>query len=124
MDDVDKYRTVLGGEGQYTATKHMINTRAGLQQALINKEHLIYTTQMSACRTKHLVDGYRLFVYLLDYSVVEISLGTSTCGKDIREAHNIEKMLLAGTFGQANIDEEGARLTKIFDEIVADQNKR
>ena len=65
-------------------------------------EDRIDTVQPHFCNTTYLVKGYRIFVHMLDDEVVEMKLEyINNCAKEIRVAHNLEKMLLCNCFGKA-----------------------
>lgn len=70
--------------------------------SLQNENPIVHTTQPHFCSTRRFEEGYRLFVHLIDSSVVEIKLGTNECtGREIKQTHNLEKLLLANEFGKA-----------------------
>lgn len=80
-------------------------TLASTEEALYNDCDRVDTTQTHVCSTKWLVKGYRIFVHMLNGEVVEMKLGQiGNDNREIRVAHNLEKMLLAGCFGEATID--------------------
>lgn len=63
------------------------------------------TVQPHVCSTYWLQQGYRIFTHMLDGETVEMKLGKiGDNPKEIRVAHNLEKMLLANCFGLATRD--------------------
>lgn len=77
-------------------------TFEGTELALNNMNDRVDTVQPHFCSTTYLTKGYRIFVHMLDAEVVEMKLGyINNCSKEIRIAHNLEKMLLSNCFGEA-----------------------
>lgn len=67
-------------------------------EALANGEGEVHTTQTHFCQTRWLKQGYHIVVYT-EKGYIEMQLGNIIgCKKEIREAHNLERMLLAGSF--------------------------
>lgn len=86
----------------YPKTANVLFTLDESMQALENNQSIVHTTQPHCFSTEWLTKGYRLFAHLLDGNTVEIKLGHNECTpKEIRPAHNIERMLLANAFGLA-----------------------
>jgi hypothetical protein len=81
-------------------------TLESTEEALNNDCDRVDSTQTHVCSTKWLVKGYKIFVHMLDGEVVEIVLGSGNkhTNKEIRIAHNLEKLLLANCFGYATRD--------------------
>ena len=72
------------------------------ERALCEGVNRVDTPQTHCCRTDWLAKGYRIFVHLLDGETIEIKLGSNEkWAKEIRPAHNIERLLLANFFGFA-----------------------
>lgn len=69
----------------------------------VKYQKIVHTTNTHFCQTNYIVGGYRLFVHLNndEHECIEITFGTNNkySNKDIRVAHNLEKLLLAGEFG-------------------------
>ena len=64
-------------------------------EAALGKEEIVYTTQLHFLNFKY---AERLFVSIGD-ELHEITLGNCVgTNMEIREGHNLEKMLLAGVF--------------------------
>lgn len=83
----------------------MFITLEETERALNENKECIHTTQPHVCSTRWIVKGYRVFVHMLNNEVVEMKLGyINENMKEIRVAHNLEKMLLSGLFGQAIIE--------------------
>lgn len=77
------------------------------EKALLNDCNRVDTVQPHFCSTTWIVRGYKVFVHMLDNEVVEMKLGhINGHPKEIRVAHNLEKMLLANCFGYATEDYE------------------
>ena len=69
---------------------------------LNNNEERVDTPQTHVCSTKWIKAGYKIFVHMLDGKTVEMKLGyIEGYPKEIRVAHNLEKLLLANVFGKA-----------------------
>jgi hypothetical protein len=74
-------------------------------KALEDEHIIINTVQPHVCSTTWIVKGYRIFVHMLDGKTVEMKLGQiGDNPKEIRVAHNLERMLLANCFGLATRD--------------------
>ena len=72
------------------------------EKALLKNHRIIHTVQTSVCKTCWLEKGYKIYVHMLDNTVVEMKLGyIQGYDKEIRNSHNLEKMLLANAFGKA-----------------------
>ena len=81
------------------------NSLYDIQKAIQEDCTYIITNNTYAVYGGYIIKGYRIFVYTMDDKEVEISFGKSSGGKEIRQAHNLEKLLLAGYFGISNITE-------------------
>ena len=81
----------------------IIRTLAEVEVAIKNGVPIINTTQPFVISTENMLKGYSLKVILLDGEEIEIKLGPENkyTKKDIRLAHNLERMLLANAFGYA-----------------------
>lgn len=86
----------------YPKNQKLLITLQATEKALNSGESEVHTTQPHVCSTRWLVDGYRIFVHMLDEEIVEVKLGNMN-GREIRVSHNLEKMLLANSFGYATI---------------------
>ena len=92
-------------------THPMINTMsislAETEWQLNHDVERINTPQTHVISTTWLVKGYRIFVHMLDDKIVEMKLGYMGDNlKEIRVAHNLEKMVLAGCFGNATLKDK------------------
>lgn len=115
LDFIHNYSAEVMPYGYYVGISH---SRSELQRDIEEEKNIIFTTQTSACKTEYLELGYRIFVYLLDGTVKELKFGhIDGLNKDIRMAHNLEKMLISGMFGQSNIDVIEDRHSKTFDDL-------
>ena len=73
----------------YVATKWAIETG----------QHIIHTTQVALVGTYLIRAGYRIFIYPTVGKPFEITLGKcANTSKEIRESHNLEKLLVNGGF--------------------------
>jgi len=70
-------------------------------RALNFLEPIIHTTQTHFCSNRVIYDyGYTLYIHSEDGKIVKIDKnGTDATNRELREGHNLEKMLLAGEFG-------------------------
>lgn len=85
----------LDMDGACCLTENLYSTYRDTKNALKRNEDIIHTTQTHFC---HFCYERRIFVHVYG-EVHEIKIGeTEGTNKKIRQAHNIEKMLLAGTF--------------------------
>lgn len=86
---------------------HPINMAVSLEETennLNNNIQRVDTPQPHVCNTKWIAKGYRIFVHMLDGETVEMKLGQIGDNlKEIRVEHNLEKLLLAGSFGKSTI---------------------
>jgi hypothetical protein len=87
----------------YPNRNKLFITLDSTEAALYNECDRVDTTQTHVCSTEWIVKGYRIFVHMLDGEMVEITLGGNNkhTNREIRIAHNIEKLLLANCFGMA-----------------------
>ena len=82
---------------------YILKTTHSLSSALSqlnNGNNLILTTQTHILNSKWLLKGYRIFVYMIDNKVVEVTLD------NVRIGQNLEKMVLGNVFGLAVEDVE------------------
>ena len=82
---------------------NVIRTLADTEAAIKSGVAIINTTQPFVISTENMLKGYSLKVIMLDGEEIEIKLGTENKKKkkDIRLAHNLERMLLSNAFGYA-----------------------
>lgn len=86
----------------FTLPQYFYTNLYDTENALKNGEEIIHTSQTHVLSTTCLLNGYRIFAYMLNKEVVELKLGyIDKCCKEIRPTHNLEKMVLSGCFGKA-----------------------
>jgi len=70
--------------------------------ALFCHEEKIFTTQIALLDTKLFNKGYKIFIREYDGSTFEIKLGCNNTrtNKEIKESHNLQKLLLSGIFSK------------------------
>lgn len=90
----------------FTLPRYFCTTLYDTEKALHNNENIIHTTQTHAISTVWLLNGYKLFIHMLDEVVVELKLGEqdNKLLPSIRVAQNIEQMVLSNCFGFATND--------------------
>lgn len=89
-----------------TLPKYFYNTLYDTEKALHEGEVIVHTSQTHVISTTWLLKGYRIFIYMIDGEVVELKFGKiDKCLKEIRPAHNLERMVLSGCFGKATIND-------------------
>lgn len=71
------------------------------EKKINSDEPIIHTTQIHFCHNRYIYDnGYTIYVHGENGRVIKIDKsGTTATNRLIREGHNLEKMLLAGEFG-------------------------
>lgn len=116
LDYIHNYPSEMLPYGYYIQFSH---SRSELQRDIEEGKNVIFTSQTNACKTENLEKGYKIFVYMLDKkTVVELKLGhIEGCNKEIRKAHNLEKMMIAGIFGKSNINVVVDRHNRAFDKL-------
>lgn len=69
-------------------------------EALENHQLVVNTTNTYFCKTEYIEKGYSLFIHFADGTKTQIKFGfNESCNKELRKAHNIEKMMYANAFG-------------------------
>lgn len=99
----NKVITVYLREQDIPKDIEIIRTLHEIEAAVKNDIDVITTTQTFAVSSENILKGYKIKVVMLDGEHVEIKLGNEnkyTC-KEIRVAHNLERMLLSNAFGYA-----------------------
>lgn len=87
--------------GDYFVLNHiMAFTYVSFQECLHKEIEQFDTTQLSCLSTDLITKyGYHIFIHPYKGEVFEITLGDcANTTKEIRPAHNLEKMLIAGAF--------------------------
>lgn len=85
---------------QATKENYCLHTYAATEDAINQGQEKIHTTQVASVGT-HLITqhGYKIFIYPRVGEPFEITLGKcANTSKEIREAHNLEKLLVNGGF--------------------------
>lgn len=71
------------------------------KKAFVNNEKIIHSSQSCFFSQDTIRKGYKLFAHFINGQVVEVHNGMGTAaGKEVRPEHNLERMLLAGSFGE------------------------
>lgn len=85
----------------YQATKdsYCLHSYVATKKAIEAGQYIIHTTQVALVSTSLIHAGYRIFIYPSVGKPFEITLGKcANTSKEIREAHNLEKLLVNGGF--------------------------
>jgi len=85
-----------------TLTNHA-DTEAAIKECQDCKSGEIHTTQIHHATTDRLMDGFRLYVHFSvgDFTEIVLGDGNERTEKQIRYAHNLPRMILAGAFQNA-----------------------
>lgn len=76
-----------------------LHSYVATKKAIEQGQDQIYTTQVALVSTSLIHAGYRIFIYPSVGKPFEITLGKcANTSKEIREAHNLEKLLVNGGF--------------------------
>lgn len=94
--------------------ENCIHTMSQFMEALRNKQKIIHTTYTGALSLEHLEKGYQLFfVYKNIENECKLN-GNDWTSKDIRIAHNIEKIIRAMIYSDIQYDHENCNIPSIL----------
>ena len=75
------------------------------ERAIYSDESIIHTTQIHFCQNRFIYEnGYAIYIHEGNGKIIKIDkTGTDATTREIREGHNLEKMLLSGEFSLRRI---------------------
>lgn len=90
---------------EVTKESYCLHSYVATKKAIETGQYIIHTTQVALVGTYLIHAGYRIFIYPSVGKPFELTLGKcANTSKEIREAHNLEKLLVNGGFDTDSVN--------------------